>query len=188
MSDQATKDAIERVRWFAGREGGTIGINAEDVAAFRTILAELDRLRKPVEDAEVARIVLSLRGLDWVAGPVKELACQAADFISRLARERDEGLPWKLFYKDGLNLKQVAERLGLKSQYELSPWLYAPLMRCEGHPAQSALLAAEARVQQLEAALRQIAASKETGLGDQWPEHGRLAMWEIARTALEAKS
>jgi hypothetical protein len=76
MTEPTIDEAIERVRWFAGREGGTISINAEDVAAFRTILAELDRLR--------AREAAFSEADGWRAR-----AQTAEASIERLARERD---------------------------------------------------------------------------------------------------
>ena len=78
---------------------------------------------------------------------VDELKADINHLKSQLAARDEEitrlqgALPWKLFYKDGLNLKQIAEQLKC-SIYDLSPWLTAPLTRCEGHPFQTALQAA----------------------------------------------
>lgn len=61
-------------------------------ADIRALLAELERLRKPVEDAEVADIVGRLQGVTLFQSYDYNLALnnEAADLISRLARERDE--------------------------------------------------------------------------------------------------
>ena len=77
--------------------------------------------------------------------------------ISALKESRG-ALPWKLFYGDGLDLKQIAKRLGC-SVYDLSPWLTAPLTRCDGHPFQTALNAAHEENKRLREALEPFAAA-----------------------------
>ena len=61
-----------------------------------------------------------------------DLACRmllmdARHALEAMAGEVAEALPWKLFYRDGLDLEQIGKRLG-KSPYDFSPWLYAPLI------------------------------------------------------------
>lgn len=45
-----------------------------------------------------------------------------------LDKKDKEMLPWMLFYRDGLTLEQVAEKMNC-TVYTLSPWLYAPCLR-----------------------------------------------------------
>jgi hypothetical protein len=80
---------------------------------------------------------------------------QSADRIEALEGEVAQSLPWKLFYKDGLDLKQIGERLNV-DPYGLSPWLYAPLLKQQGHPYESALKASEARAERLRVALAEV--------------------------------
>lgn len=72
-----------------------------------------------------------LRSLDTYACQLREanarLIYAAKARIEALRGEVADALPWKLFYKDGLDLEQIGKRLG-KSPYEFSPWLYAPLI------------------------------------------------------------
>lgn len=58
---------------------------------------------------------------------------------------KDNDAIWAAFYRDGLNLDQIAKRFGL-GIYDLSPWLYKPLMRKEEPDALSALRAENERV------------------------------------------
>jgi len=76
--------------------------------------------------------------------------------IEALEGEVADSLPWKLFYKDGLDLKQIGGRLNV-DPYSLSPWLYAPLLKQDGHPYQAALKAAEARAERLRVFVAHVA-------------------------------
>jgi phage I-like protein len=94
-----TRDAIEHLK--AVVTDGTLstrGTNYQDTLnAMRAVLAELDRLRKPVENGEVAECLVRLRR---IAGTLEfdsseihvksAILKNAADLIERLARERDE--------------------------------------------------------------------------------------------------
>ncbi len=69
---------------------------------------------------------------------------------AELEKERDEALPWKMFYGEGKTLGEVASYFG-ESIYAFSPWLTAPLARCAAESATSTF----ARIASLEATVRE---------------------------------
>jgi hypothetical protein len=105
----------------------------------------------------IERLNPAVRAGDAVqmASELDDLCIEAAQAPSSLQVERDEALPWKLFYKDGLSLGEIAERLG-GTVYTYSPWLTAPLVRAAlegGEKATARAEAAEAKVATLESEL-----------------------------------
>ena len=89
--------------------------------------------------------------------------------IAEVERERDAGLPWVLFYRDGLDLTEIAEKLKAESVYAFSPWLYAPLLHQDRHS--EALKVEQARALAAESALaeaRGAALEEAAKVADNW--------------------
>ena len=105
-------------------------------------------LVKRLRDVQTRERILGFGGSETLL----LFSTEAADRIEALEGEVADSLPWKLFYKDGLDLGQIGERLNV-DPYSLSPWLYTPLLKQQGHPYESALKAAEARAERLRVAL-----------------------------------
>ncbi len=105
-------------------------------------------LVKRLRDVQTRERILGFGGSETLL----LFSTEAADRIEALEGEVADSLPWKLFYKDGLDLGQIGERLNV-DPYSLSPWLYTPLLKQQGHPYESALKAAEARADRLRVAL-----------------------------------
>jgi hypothetical protein len=121
-----------------------------------------------------------MSGGDWFAIDPDDAPFRAADRIEALEGEVADSLPWKLFYKDGLDLEQIGERLNI-SPYSLSPWLYAPLLKQEGHPYESALKASEARAERLRDLLSRL--FEEATTCDGWVKH--TDSYELVKKELE---
>ena len=149
MTDQ-TKDAIERVR----RELTLEIDNADDsqfVCDIRIIIAELDRLTKPIEAGEVADAVRNMVEACMCAYEQTKpcVPCRSADLIDRLAREN--------------------ERL-VKQQQSMQSWIDHHNTRAD---------AAEARAKRLAEALRDGTAELSSINFDvaagRWRNHATLA-------------
>lgn len=74
--------------------------------------AKEQKLHKATDDAYV-ELIAALQPTEAGAKPVAP---------------KDNDAIWAAYYRDGLTLGQVAEKFGL-GVYDLSPWLYQPLMR-----------------------------------------------------------
>jgi len=122
----------------------------------RTALGQEAAARIEALEGEVAALKRERLTLQNAGVNLLDRAEAAEARAERLEGEVADSLPWKLFYKDGLDLKQIGGRLNV-DPYSLSPWLYAPLLKQDGHPYQAALKAAEARAERLRVALEAIA-------------------------------
>jgi hypothetical protein len=107
------------------------------------------------EDERIYDVKLNalMRGVPALISAAEEAASLRAE-IARVTAEREDALPWKLFYGDGLSLGEVAAHFG-KSIYAFSPWLTAPLVRSIREASEKANAERDAAISQATTARRE---------------------------------
>lgn len=96
-----TPERLEQIRRIEKQVGRAVTADCIEVLddAVSDLLAEIDRLRAPVDDVEVAKCLISLTNACRCDGDTECTFCGTVTFITRLVRERDQ-LKWQQFAKD----------------------------------------------------------------------------------------